>query len=111
MNPDEAKPTIEERLDALAMTLELLQAESQAASRTRETLTGVVARVEALISVVAKHEEEWERIRRAQNTIIAKQAGVITKQNDLIARQDEMSAAFREYCGNKGGGEGNGDER
>jgi len=99
VNPNEPKPNIDERLDALAMSLELLQAESQASSRTIETLAVVVAKMEALIAVVQKHEEEWERIRRAQNTIIAKQAGVITRQNDLIARQNEMSAAFRKYCG------------
>jgi ABC-type transporter Mla subunit MlaD len=99
MNPEQPKHTMDERLDALAMSLELLQAESQASSRTMEALTAVVAKLEALTAVVAKHEEEWERFRRAQNTIIAKQAGLITKQNDLIAKQDEMSAAFRKYCG------------
>jgi hypothetical protein len=46
--------SIDERIDAMAQTMELIQAQSMASSR----------RIDALAAVVATHEQEWNRFRR-----------------------------------------------
>jgi hypothetical protein len=52
---DTPKRTIDERLDAMAETMELIQAESLANAR----------KIEALTALVNTHEQEWNRFRRA----------------------------------------------
>ena len=59
---DTPKRTIDERLDALTQTMELLQA-MQKDNLEQFAVTG--KRVDELAALVATHEQEWNRFRRA----------------------------------------------
>ena len=61
MNQDQPKRTIDERLDAMAQTMEIIQAQSLANSLHIEAITKDIANLKA---VVDTHEQEWNRFRR-----------------------------------------------
>jgi hypothetical protein len=61
VNQEQPKRSIDERIDAMADTMELIQAESLAVSRKIEALGKEIADLKA---VVDTHEQEWNRFRR-----------------------------------------------
>jgi hypothetical protein len=86
VNPDEPKRSIDDRLDAVVMSLELLQAESRASSR----------RMEALMILVDKHEKDWEDFRRSMR--VESQIANVKQLNQLTLAMTELARVQLEHA-------------
>lgn len=62
------KRTIDERLDAITMNLELA---SRMAQATDERMKATDERINKLTATVEKHEADWQRARRAMRAALA----------------------------------------
>lgn len=60
MSEGEKKPTIDERLEALTMTVEHLSLEVEA----------VTKKVDTLATISDRHEREWQRFRRSMRAAL-----------------------------------------
>ena len=61
-SPNQPKRTTDERIDAIAMNLELASRMQQASD---ERITKLAERIDKLTATVEKHEQDWERVRRS----------------------------------------------